>query len=118
MGVLADYVGFYILLTLGSSYHIANATGYLIGTLISFTLNRIITFSVHDRIALRLMMFAAVAAFGYLTSALILWFLVEHLVVDALYAKLLTLPVVVGVQFSLNRWITFRRSRSALSFSE
>jgi putative flippase GtrA len=117
-GVLADYVSFYIFLTLGVNYQIANAAGYLVGTLVSFTLNRRITFGVHDRIALRLVLFVTVAAVGYVTSALILWFLVEHLIVGAPYAKLLTLPVVVGVQFSLNRWVTFRRSRNALLFSE
>ena len=39
---------------------------------------------------------------------MLLWLLVQHLGVDARLAKLLTLPVVVVLQFTLNRRLTFR----------
>jgi len=118
IGVLCDYGIFTLVLTLGGVYQAANATGYLAGTLISFVLNRKITFGIRDQIARRLAMFLGVAMVGYLTSALLLWFLVDLFLIDARYAKLLTLPVVVVLQFSLNRWLTFRQSQNVLSHCE
>jgi putative flippase GtrA len=97
---------------------VANAAGYLAGTLVSFVLNRKITFGVRDQVVRRLALFLGVAAMGFLTSALLLWLLVDVLAIEARYAKLLTLPVVVVLQFSLNRWITFRQSRNVLAASE
>jgi putative flippase GtrA len=112
IGVLSDYLIFYVFFTIGSEYQVANATGYLAGTLVSFTLNRKITFGVSDQVIRRLFLFLSVATVGYFISALLLWYFVEELMIDARYAKLLTLPVVVVLQFSLNRQITFRQNRN------
>ena len=49
-----------------------------------------------------------VAAVGFAASALILWLLVDLAGLDARWAKLITLPMVVVLQFSLNRRITFK----------
>lgn len=107
LGVTTDYAVYYSALTFGLWYQGANVLGYLSGTLVSFFLNRKITFGVHDRIAQRLAIFLGVAAVGFSASALMLWLLVDVMTADAKIAKLLTLPVVVVVQFSLNRRITF-----------
>lgn len=112
-GVLCDFLLYYWVFTLGVSYQIANVAGYITGTCISFLLNRIITFDVRDRIVRRLALFLCVAGVGFLVSAMLLWFLVSVLAVDARYAKLLTLPIVVVLQYSLNRWITFRQNQPA-----
>lgn len=118
MGVLCDFGIFTLVLSVGGVYQAANATGYLAGTLVSFVLNRKITFGIRDQIARRLAMFLAVALVGYLTSALLLWFLIDLFLMDARLAKLLTLPVVVALQFSLNRARTFRQSRPDLTHDE
>lgn len=118
IGVLSDYSVFYIAITMGGGYQASNAVGYLTGTLVSFVLNRKITFDVRDQTTRRLAMFLGVAGIGFITSALLLELLVNLLAVDARYAKILTLPVVVVLQFSLNRWITFRQNRNALPVSE
>jgi putative flippase GtrA len=107
IGVTSDYVVYYVVLTCGLWYQVANVLGYLTGTLASFFLNRKITFGVHDQLARRLAIFLGVALVGFSASALLLWLLVDLLSIDAKIAKLLTLPVVVVVQFSLNRRITF-----------
>lgn len=108
MGVSADYVVYYLSLTAGIWYQYANGLGYLAGTLVSFALNRIFTFAKRDRVLQRLAMFLSVAAAGFAASALLLWLLVDLAHIDARWAKLVTLPMVVVLQFSLNRRITFK----------
>ena len=60
-----------------------------------------------DRVLQRLLMFLSVAAVGFAASALLLYALVQGLQIDPRIAKLLTLPMVVVLQFALNRRITF-----------
>ena len=110
IGVTTDYLVYYAALTFGLWYQTANVLGYLSGTVVSFFLNRKITFGVHDKIPRRLALFLGVAAMGFSASVLLLWLLVDVMSVDARIAKLLTLPVVVIIQFSMNRRITFGTS--------
>jgi putative flippase GtrA len=107
MGVSTDYAVFYLSIMSGTWYQGANSLGYLAGTLVSFSLNRIFTFGMRDRVLRRLIMFLAVAGVGFTASALMLWWLVEWVNLDARIAKLMTLPMVVVLQFLLNRRITF-----------
>lgn len=107
IGVASDYLIYYLALEFGLWYQTANVFGYLSGTVVSFILNRKITFGVHDKVPRRLALFLGVAAIGFSTSALLLWLLVDVMSVDAKIAKLLTLPVVVVIQFTMNRRITF-----------
>jgi putative flippase GtrA len=108
VGVSTDYIVFFSVLTLGLWYQGANLLGYLAGTLISFFLNRIVTFNVRDKIAQRLTRFLGVAAVGFSVSALLLWLMVVFVSIEPKIAKLLTLPVVIILQFALNRKITFK----------
>lgn len=111
IGVSTDYLIFYSSLTFGLWYQGANLFGYLAGTLVSFFLNRKITFGVQDKVGQRLVIFLGVAAIGFSASALMLWMMVDVISLDPKIAKLLTLPVVVILQFSLNRQITFNEQK-------
>lgn len=115
LGVSTDYALYYLSFSAGLPYQGANALGYLAGTLMSFTLNRIFTFGMRDRTLQRLAMFIGVAAVGFLASALLLWLLVQFIHVDPRIAKLITLPMVVVLQFSLNRRLTFKANAAAAS---
>jgi putative flippase GtrA len=108
IGVTTDYLVYYSALSFGLWYQAANVFGYFSGTLVSFFLNRRITFAVHNKLVRRLAIFLGVAAIGFSASALMLWVLVDAMVIDAKIAKLFTLPVVVLIQFLMNRRITFR----------
>ena len=108
IGVTTDYAIFYVALSGGVWYQYANGLGYMAGTLVSFVLNRVFTFGVRDRVWQRLVLFVGVAVTGFAASALLLWLLVNLAGVRADVAKLLTLPLVVALQFGLNRRITFR----------
>jgi len=107
IGVTTDYLIYYSALTMGLWYQGANVLGYASGTLVSFLLNRKITFAVHDKVSRRLVCFFSVAAIGFLASAFMLWLMVDVVLIDPMVAKLLTLPFVVIIQFSLNRRVTF-----------
>lgn len=113
IGVSTDYAVYYLSFSNGMWYQGANGLGYLAGTLISFTLNRIFTFGMRDRVLQRLMLFLAVAAVGFLASAALLWVLVGQADIDPRIAKLITLPMVVVLQFLLNRRITFNSASAA-----
>lgn len=107
IGVSTDYLVYFAGIQVGLWYQSANVLGYLSGTIISFYLNRMITFKTRDKIAQRFAIFLAVAAIGFTCSAVMLWVLVAYGNIDEKIAKLLTLPVVVVIQFLLNRRITF-----------
>lgn len=106
-GVSADYGVYYFSVTHGLWYQGANALGYLTGMLVSFSLNRVVTFGMRDSVLQRFVSFAVVAGVGFLTSALMLWFLIDSAGVDSRIAKLMTLPVVLILQYTLNRKFTF-----------
>ena len=107
IGVSTDYLIYLSALTLGIWYQLANILGYVSGTLVSFFLNRKITFGVRDKVAYRLVMFFGVATVGFSVSAVMLWLMIDHMAIDAKLAKLLTLPVVVIIQFTMNRRLSF-----------
>jgi len=113
LGVLLDVTLFWVITGLGVDYQIANVVGYASGTLLSFVLNRHFTFQKYDETFRRMGLFFGVAGVGYAVSAVTLWFLVEKLGILPILAKLVTLCLVLVIQFSLNRSITFRSRQSA-----
>ena len=113
VGVSSDFVVFYLINSAGTSYQLANIAGYGFGAIISFSLNRIFTFKAKDKPVTRLAIFCAVATIGYSVSAAMLWMLVEGLILESNLAKIITLPVVVALQFILNKLITFRAVEAA-----
>ena len=113
LGVSSDFAIFYMLNSAEAGYQFANLSGYGSGTHVSFFLNRAFNFDVKDKTAIRFTSFCAIAGLGYAASAMMLWYFVEKLGLDSNIAKLLTLPVVVALQFTLNKLITFRTIRAA-----
>jgi putative flippase GtrA len=107
-GVSSDFLVYISLLHLHVGYQAANMAGYFVGTLVSFVLNRRFTFKVMDRTASRMALFFGAAAIGYLASAFALWLLVSKFGINPVIAKLLTLGVVLVLQFSINRTFAFR----------
>lgn len=108
IGVLTDLAIFYFLLSIGVWYQVGNLLGYLMGTVVSFSLNRIITFKVKDKFRTRLLLFVLVSGLGFSVSALILWFLVDIQKFDSVLAKIFSLPCVLFIQFTLNKKVTFK----------
>jgi putative flippase GtrA len=110
-GVVLDFLIFSGLVALGLWYQAANIVGYASGTVLSFLLNRTITFGVRDNTLQRFASFLTVAGVGYLTSSAALWLLVEQAALDPTIAKAASLVIVLALQFTLNSLITFRQAR-------
>lgn len=109
VGVSLDILLFAFLLTVGCAYQLANVVGYSSGTLMSFFLNRHLTFRIYDNTLIRLILFFGAAAVGYGLTAILLWLLIERLYLNPLNAKLLSLMIVLIVQFCINRAVAFRQ---------
>jgi len=107
LGVLSDFILYSFLIIWSVNYQEANAYGYMLGTMISFILNRRYTFKIKDKVLQRLFKFGLVAMTGYLISALFLFLLVSKF--DPIISKLATLIVVVFIQFTLNKKFTFKK---------
>lgn len=114
-GIVTDFTVYYLCISDGIWYQTANVFGYIAAGFVSFSLNAVITFDIKDRIFRRLVTFFGVASIGYLVSVLLLWFLVLIMYLDPIMAKLITLPIILVLQFTLNRKLTFHKSSIALS---
>lgn len=110
-GFALDFALYSLLIYWGVWYQCANVVGYAVGTMVSFALNRAITFRVMDAPMRRLATFFVVAFVGYVLSSLALFGMVDGLGIHPLIAKILSLVVVVATQFTLNTLITFREKR-------
>lgn len=107
-GVLSDLLIYWILIINDVNYQFANFYGYLIGTLVSFFLNRQFTFGIKDKIFIRLFKFILVASIGYICSSIILFILIDIFTVDKILSKFITLFFVLILQFTLNKKVTFK----------
>ena len=111
LGVGVD-VGIYsAAISFGVWYQYANLMGYAGGTSISFFLNRTFTFAVKDQILKRFFLFFSVAFCGLVCTIFLLWLCVTIFSWDAKISKVLTLPFVLVLQFTLNRLITFKANK-------
>lgn len=108
VAVLTDFIIYIGMLKLGAGYELAYPVGYLSGTGLSFVLNRAITFRVYDATLARMFLFFGVAFVGYCVSYGVLFLLIEIVHFGPVSAKVCTLAVVLVIQFSLNRAVTFR----------
>ena len=93
---------------IGIHYIVANCISVLIGISISFALNRSINFKVKDKTGKRFLIFLTVGVCGLLLSNVILYVGIDMLSGDELIVKLASIVLVVGFQFILNKFITFK----------
>jgi putative flippase GtrA len=107
-GVLTDVAVFTALVRAGLDYQIAVLAGCIAGPSVSFLLHRRFTFNVLDKTARRMTLFFAAAAVGYVSSAAIMWLLVDVLGFTLMPAKFISLCFVFVIQYSFNRLVTFK----------
>jgi putative flippase GtrA len=110
LGAALDFGVFMALVHAGLFYQIANVVSYSCGTLLSFVLNRAITFRVMDAPLRRLATFLLVAGAGLALSSASLLAMVSWLRVDRLLAKAASIVVVVATQYTLNSRVTFKKA--------
>lgn len=85
---------------------VVNFISYAVGTLISFFLNARVNFQVFDKMGARLVNFLTIAAIGAVTSTTLIYLLTAINISPAI-AKILTLPLVLILQYTLNRKFSF-----------
>lgn len=89
-------------------YLMANCISVLAGISVSFMLNRSFNFKVKDRVARRFATFLAIGLSGLLLSNIILFLCIDQWGMHEVIAKILSIVLVVGLQFLLNKIITFK----------
>lgn len=90
-------------------YLLANVISVTLGITNNFVWNAYFNFRVSDKLLLRFLSFYGVGMIGLVLSSTLLWLLVEQVGIHLLVAKVVTIGVVVAVQFSLNSIVTFRK---------
>ena len=97
-------------LTLWTSIHyiIANIISCFTGILCSFLLNRKYNFKVTDHTFRRMVIFFSVGIFGMFLSSVILHFCIDNMHWEELVSKLMSIVIVVIIQFFMNKYISFR----------
>ena len=107
-----DLTVFYILLFVFFQDPIfSTVIGYLSGTLLSFSLNRLLTFRVMNRFYVRMVLFFLTAITGALISASLVFASEFFFQIDPSESRLWTIPPVAVFQFLINKTITFREDK-------
>lgn len=105
-----DFVVFYYLVNfLKANFLLANCVSVTCGICTSFFLNREFNFRQKDKTLLRWAIFFAVGLMGLLISSVILLILINRLYFDKITSKVISIILVVIVQYLLNKYISFNR---------
>lgn len=108
-GVSIDFALFYVLHNYFSvPALLANIISVSGGIVNNFILNTVFNFKKKDKIAVRFASFFTIGIIGMLLSNFILIFFNYLMRFDATLVKIFSIPVVVVIQFILNKKISFR----------
>lgn len=106
-----DFAVYSLLVHSGFNYLLSNCISVLIGITTSFTLNRQFNFKVKDAVIRRFTVFLTVGLCGMMLSNLILYICIESFGINKLISKLLSIILVVLIQFIINKNVTFKPSK-------
>lgn len=99
--VLTGFFGFH--------YLFANSLSVVAGIGTSFALNRYFNFKVKDKPMQRFFIFLSIGLGGLCMSNIILWVAINRFHAAESISKLFSIAAVVAIQFTLNKFITFRQ---------
>lgn len=109
-GASLDFIFFYLLTKeAGLYYQYANCISVSVGIVNNFIWNSRFNFKLTSCWWLRLISFYGIGLIGLGLSALLLHVLINLLNYNEYFAKFLVIGIVTAIQFSLNKYITFRR---------
>ncbi|MBR6333670.1 MAG: GtrA family protein [Bacteroidales bacterium] len=106
--------GIYTLLVqvAGIQYLVANCISVLAGITTSFLLNRNFNFKIKDKTPQRFSIFLVVGLCGLLLSNLILYLCIDQFHMHKIVSKILSIVLVVFFQFVLNKYVTFKPTKT------
>ena len=107
-----DYLFFVFLVRVFSfQYLFANAISINVGIITSFILNRHYNFKMKDKTFIRFLFFYSVGLLGLVISSGMLVVMIEWLSYNKYVSKLISLIVIALIQFLLNKFITFKKTK-------
>lgn len=111
-GLFVEF-GTYYLFTriLDINYFIANISAIALAVLHNFILNNFFNFKTKDKVLLRLISFYSVALIGLVLSNIFLYIFFSKIGINDLIVKILSMPIIVAIQFYLNTRVTFKKSK-------
>ena len=102
-----DFLVFIVLLDNAGVYElIANIISMHVGMLVSFSLNSIFNFRKKDRVFRRFLCYYLIILMGIGLSSLMIWG--GSMIMSEKVIKLISMGIVAGIQFVLNRLFTFK----------
>lgn len=108
-GVTLDFICFALLVKFTPlHYQLASIISVSAGIINNFIWNLLFNFKTYNHLVLRFLSFYAVGTIGIGITALLLYLFIEQFSMNTIVSKLLVIFIVTAVQFSLNKWITFR----------
>ena len=114
IGASAATVDYGVFLVLFNLAHVTSvvATAVSIGlaTVYGFVLNAKYNFKTNDRLLFRFVSYATVSGIGMLFSVAFLYVFNIRMGYDGNVMKLLSLPFIFAIQYTLNKTISFRKS--------
>ena len=103
-----DFIS-YTVLCLFLQYLVANIISVHIGIFCSFLLNRQYNFKIKDKTFYRFRLFYLVGVTGLVVSEILIYFFVDICGLNHLVSKIITVFVSAMLQFTLNKYITFKK---------
>lgn len=117
-GAILDYITFIFLYNaLEMSPGIATTISISLGIINNFILNVVINFKTRTHLFKRFISFYTVGLLGILVSIVVIYLMHEALGLSVNLAKLLSIPIIVVMQYTLNKHITFGVSGAKLGKS-
>jgi len=108
-GATLDFLLFAIFIKyFGWYYLFANAISVTAGITNNFFLNAFFNFRKKDKLLSRFVKFYSVGLFGLLLSSVLLYVAIDVLFISEIVSKILIIGVIVIVQYTLNKNVTFR----------
>ncbi len=96
----------------GWYYIVSNSLSVIAGITASFTLNRNYNFKVRDKTKQRFSIFLSVGLCGMMASNIILWCCIDKMEMNKIVAKILSIVMVVVLQFLINKYVTFKPTQN------
>jgi len=112
ISTLCDWVLYASLVLMGTNHIAALAMSFGVGASINFSLNRVFTFKIYDRINIRFMTFVMLAVVSFGISAILLHGLVL-IGVNKILSRIVVTILMFLFNFNIHRKITFRAGVSA-----
>jgi putative flippase GtrA len=107
LGTLLDLASFVSLIGSDVPYFQANMISISLGITLSYFLNTRYTFKAEIELK-NILLFYSVGFAGVIFSSAFLWCILNLTGVATTTAKLISLPLVAGLQFTLNKRVTFK----------